>query len=419
MSKKIESSKTVVKSFFLGLLLTGLATGCGSSSSSDSDNGARYADNAQEPSTEQAAVPFTPAADDLANYSLEDVGFTVDTATPGLTVVDRTSHEVLRRLIFSGTSNIGVGFNHFANITEDGKLWICRNTSGSATDASVDIYDVKNLSLLKRWEVGCGIQNTWSRDGKWIFTAKAQEPRGVNVFDVDQEKHLGFIEIGQAPHVGDALGGDNTIYWTTDAAGGNLLGFDISKLSEGLVPLDPTHSLNIGGNLHALRAHPNGKYVFVGRAAGGESAGTYIVDTATVSVVKHIPGVPHNYALSPDGNYLVSTELNTADAALLAQGFGNRLQIIDISELDRETPVLADIQEVYDVKVSGGFGGSHASWNPNNDNELWFTLYHNTGGEGLLLILDTANLPTAVTPIEQLPVGLNPHSPIFAGKTAD
>ncbi len=94
--------------------------------------------------------------------------------------------------------------------------------------------------------------------------------------------------------------------WTTDAAGGNLRSFDISGLP-GKLPT-ALDTIKIGGTLHAVLVHPNGKYVFVGSAESGDN----VVDVATKQIVATVPGLPHNYEISPDRKYLLSGENNFA-----------------------------------------------------------------------------------------------------------
>lgn len=103
------------------------------------------------------------------------------------------------------------------------------------------------------------------------------------------------------------------------------------------------------GNLHALRIHPEGRYVFVGRGGTNDQAGIYVVDSEAspaAAIVKHIPADPHNFAISPDGNYLVAGESS------------GRIRFIDISSLKGVNPVPADVAEAY-VLEHAGFGGNH------------------------------------------------------------
>lgn len=363
-------------------LLTAALAGCGSSSSSSSRDGGEGGD-------------YDPTA----------VGFTIDTQAPGVTIVDRQTFEVVRSVELPDSAGLESG--HFANLTADGKyLWICRDL-GNRTDlkGTVDIYETDDFTLVKRWEVGCGVQSTWSGDGQWLFISSTKTSK-INVFHVPTQEYLGEIPVSSAPHVGD-VSPDGKTYWTTNAGGGHLLAFDISGLPA-TIPQTPVRDVNIGGNLHALRVHPNGKYVFVGSAISG----TNIVDTSTGEVLKTVPGVPHNYAISLDRRYLASSELGA-----------RRLQFIDISELDKATPNFDHVHEIYELP-SPNFGGSHQSWDTQTG-KLWYTLYRNQGtpsGEGQLWIIDTAGLSAAtpsVTVEKVIAVGLNPHSVVFPGRNAD
>lgn len=356
---------------------------------------------------------------DPFDYTLDDIAVTIDTTTPvGITIIDRASQKALRSLRFPGSENV----SHFANLTAEGELWACRKTGA---DGFVAIYDIENLALLKDFpEVGCGIQSALSRDGKWIFFSK---PGGVNIFDVENQLHLGQITTNnneRSSHVGDALAATDpggNIYWTTDAADGNLLGYDISTL-----PVTPPHhaahtvAIQRGttptpGNLHALRIHPEGRYIFVGRGGSGEQAGVYVVDSqaSPAAIVGYVPGSPHNFAISPDGNYLASSEN------------GSRLQLIDISSLKGPNPDPAAVAEIYELPHQG-FGGNHQSWDEDSGLLLYTVSRSAAGdpqnGEGQLWFINTEGLDHAqasVSIVKKIPVGRGPHSPVFSGKAAD
>ncbi|MBE0429651.1 MAG: hypothetical protein IBX61_07235 [Thermoleophilia bacterium] len=189
---------------------------------------------------------------------------------------------------------------HFMSVSPDGKyLWVSEQIS--ATGGYVAVLDAATGEELKHWDVGAGVANHMSRDGKWLFVASSKTD-GVTVFDVENQTYLGTFAVGTATHVIDSSP-DGTEIWIEDAPPGYAGKFDIAGLP-GTLPTQ-TGQVYIGGSLHALLAHPNGDYVFV----GSSTSGTNIVDVNTMSVVKTFAGgmqeSPHNYTISPDAKYLL------------------------------------------------------------------------------------------------------------------
>ncbi|MBE0429649.1 MAG: hypothetical protein IBX61_07225 [Thermoleophilia bacterium] len=203
---------------------------------------------------------------------------------------------------------------HFVSLTPDGKyLWVSEQMS--ATGGYVAVLDAATGEELKHWDVGAGVANFMSRDGKWVFIT-SQKLASVNVFDVENQTYLGAIPIGSAPHVIDQSP-DGTILYVTDLNLGNLRSFDMTSLP-GALPA-PIATLPIGNLTHALLAHPNGDYVFVGSSGAAGTKGTVIVDVNTMSIVMEQAGgvqgglslTPHNYDISPDAKYLVIGDIST------------------------------------------------------------------------------------------------------------
>lgn len=189
---------------------------------------------------------------------------------------------------------------HFMSVSPDGNyLWVSEQIS--ATGGYVAVLDAATGEELKHWEVGAGVANHMTQDGKWLFVA-SNKTNGVTVFDVVNQEYLGTFAIGTQTHVIDESP-DGTKIWIEDAPPGYAGEFDITSLP-GTLPTQ-TGSVYIGGSLHALLVHPNGDYVFV----GSSTSGTNIVDINTMSVIKTFAGgmreSPHNYTISPDERYLL------------------------------------------------------------------------------------------------------------------
>jgi hypothetical protein len=374
------------------------------------------------------------------------VGYVINTGgsavkVPGFSILDRKTNTVTKTIRFTdGTPSVG----HFANVTADGsELWLCTNKAdGSAGDVNVlntsvfGSYSTINSSnkssfIKKSFNVGCGVQSTQTPDGKYLFTSSNQGTKGVNVFNVKNYTFLGNIPNGNtAPHVG-AVSADGSKYYTTTAGSHTAVGYDISHLAHGTVPTDTNKILNVElgyGSLHAVRLHPNGKYLFVGNntwpvPAGvtTPTSGTNVIDIATQKIITTVPGRPHNYAISPDGKYLLVTELSSPDCEVSLPGDpGNRLQFIDISTLLSASPDVTKIKDIYHFDTPG-YGGSHASWDPTTG-LLYYSVYDTTN-QGWLYTLNTANLSAATPSVSEVvgkvKIGWAPHGVSFPGINGD
>lgn len=375
----------------------------------------------------------TSAAAAKAAYVVNTGGATP--ATPGISIIDRNLQKAIKTVRFSIYSGQHAG--HFANVTPDGtEIWDCIG-QGATTGGAMNVYNSaafltystlnnsnKTSFIKASFPVGCGVQNVLTPNAKYIFASVDQAPKGVNVFDVVNHKFLGNITNGKtAPHVGD-VSADNTKYYTTTAGSHTAVGYDISGLPN-TIPTTPTIlNLDFGyGNLHAVRLHPNGKYLFVGNntwpvpaTATVSTSGTNVIDLSTQKIIATIPGRPHNYDISPDGKYLLSTELAASDCSVVPDA-GNLLQFIDISTLSTSTPDPTKIQVVYQY-TSPGFGGSHASWDPLNTNILYYSVIDDVTSQGWLFTLNTANLSAAtpsVSLVNKTAIGTAPHGVFLQG----
>lgn len=376
---------------------------------------------------------------------LLSVGYVINTGgsgtkVPGFSIIDRASKTVTKTVRFS--NHPGVRVNHFGNVTADGsELWLCSNKAGGAA-GDVNVYDAggfKNYSTLNDSNkgtlikkafsgVGCGVQNTQTPDGRYIFVSSDQSPKGVNVFDVKNKAFLGNIVNGNtAPHVG-AVSADGKKYYTSTAGSYHVVGYDISGLPA-TVPTDANKILDVDfgyGNIHALRLHPNGRYLFAGNntwpvpAGKTSTSGVSVIDLATKTIIKTLPGRPHNFAISLDGKYLISTESTAADCDITPGDPASLLQFIDISTLLEATPDPSKIKDILHYNHIG-FGGSHAGWDPVTG-LLYYAVSADADGQGWLIKLDTSGLSAAtpyVTFIGKDKVGWAPHAVLFPGINSD
>lgn len=230
-----------------------------------------------------------------------------------ISVIDVDSQSLVNNFFFSDLAP-GDQQGHFLSVSPDGNyLWVSEQIS--ATGGYVAVLDAATGEKLKQWNVGAGVANHMTHDGKWLFVASSKT-NSINVFDVASQTYLGSFPLGAATHVMDESP-DSTTLWVTDMGLGNLRSFDITGLPGTLPTAKDT--IHIGGTMtHALLVHPNGRYVFVGSSGTLGDPGTVIVDTTTNSIVEtqagHMPGGPslhpHNYNISPDQKYLVIGDIN-------------------------------------------------------------------------------------------------------------
>lgn len=240
------------------------------------------------------------------------LGYIANVMPPTLSIFDAEKLTLVDSIVFRDLASKQQG--HFLSVSPDGKyVWLGENISD--TGGFVQVLDLATGEQVRRWDVGAGVANYTTKNGKYLFTS-SQKTKNINVFDVANLKYLGDFPVGAAPaapHVIDSSP-DDRVLWTTDtdygtaplAPGGNLRSFDISGLP-GKLPT-ALDTIKIGGNLHAVLVHPNGKYVFV----GSDQSGDNVVDVATKQIVAKVPGIPHNYEISPDRKYLLSGETDYA-----------------------------------------------------------------------------------------------------------
>lgn len=231
--------------------------------------------------------------------STANLVYSANVLPAAVSVIDVDSQSLVNNFFFNHLAPTDQQ-GHFMSVSPDGNyLWVSEQIS--ATGGFVAVLDAATGAQLKQWDVGAGVGNYMSRDGRWLFVASAKL-NGITVFDVVNQEYLGSFAIGAANHVMDSSPDGNTL-WLTDMGLGNLRSFDITGLP-GTLPT-PIDTIYIGGSLHALLVHPNGQYVFV----GSSTSGTNIVDTNTKSIIKTFAGgmreSPHNYTISPDSKYLL------------------------------------------------------------------------------------------------------------------
>lgn len=406
-------------------------TACSSTGQQSAESG----DAAPAPSGEETATSQDTA------YVINTGGVSKDNEDPwpSISVVDRATGEVTETIALPDDVDFAeVG--HFANLSADGtKLWLGnRSTSEEDADGVVRQYDVAALHshgtvsepddpevVDASFGVGSGVQNVRTPDGRYVFTSSEQGDKGINVFDTQTGELLGNIPVDNtSPHSG-AVSPDGSTYYTTTAEKHHVVGYDITGLPEE-VPTDSERVVDVDlgyGSLHAFDIDSTGRYLFVGNSdwqipeGSTPRSGVSVIDLQgeEPEIVATVPGRPHNFAISPDGKYLASTELkaqakeNDCDAG--SEDLGNRLQFVDISTLTTDSPDFSTIEEIHSYETPG-LGGSHPIWD-DSTGWLYYTLIDNETQQGWLDVLDTSGLadgdPSVDAVRESQKIGWNPH----------
>jgi YVTN family beta-propeller protein len=379
-----------------------------------------------------------------------------NTGSATVSVIDLNTGQLTKTIDLTGAVAGNPSQSHFISVTQDGKyLWVGER-QGSA-DGKVLVVDTESGEVEKTFNVGAAIGQHLSKDGKWLFSVsngkgnvdiegtEASFNNVINVFDVANQSWLGKIDHGSAPHVLDTSPDSKTL-WTTNAAGGKLISYDISGLpavipSAASLEIDIYQQLKdsgaIGGTvnrvtLHALTVHPNGRHIIVGSFDNGlvTGGGDVIVDIEEEKIVARIPGRPHNYDISPNNKYLLSGESNNPDceeAEYLNDHqhtglTGPIVRLVDIDALSGATAKNSPSEEVdwSTIKVThtidagdlGGTGGiNHQAYDPSGDFIIVAASGKNSGDNGRVLIVNSKDLSL----VNNLEVGKVPHGVVSPG----
>ena len=375
-----------------------------------------------------------------------------NTGSATVSVLDLDTRKVEKTIDLTkeaGSGNLAKQ-SHFIAVTNDGKFLLIGEGLGTP-DGRILFVDTKTDRVVKKFNVGAGIGLHLSHDGRWLFSVSngkgtvegVNYSNVINVFDVDKQEYLGKIDHGSNPHVLDTSWDGRTLY-TTTAAGGELVAYDITNLPQ-TIPQKPFWTFDvfqklkddglvtsqdlIGNMLHALAVHPNDRYVIVGSfdfyteplLTGG---GDIIVDVLTDQIVARIPGRPHNYDISPDQRYLLCGEHYSPDCEEEqylhdlghAEFTGPLVRVINIAELQSQEPDYRKIQVAYtiDAGALGGTGPINHQTYDRSGQYIIVTASGKDGANGHTLIVDVRDGYKLVANLE---VGLAPHGITYSGYT--
>ncbi|MDR2618382.1 MAG: lactonase family protein [Treponema sp.] len=330
-------------------------------------------------------------------------------------------------------------------ISKDGNyLWLAEDISEDG--GCVALLDASSFEPLKTWNVGAGEGAHISRDGKWgFFASEKKDNPNINVFDIQKQRYLGYIELG-GPALGFDTNAEGTRLYVIKSLSNMLYEYDISALPDiaakasadryGLklpVPLRRSFASQYA-NTSSLLVHPNGKYLMLGAYTPGPLG--RVADTSVYDIILDLTGDSiteflkmiggnHNYALSPDGNVFFSTEWYPLDChdAWFLRGLPvfedprittQQLRYFDISTLESAAP------NPLDVKLTGVICGnihlgfaqpdplSHEVYDPSGNFLFLATISKTNETKGDLLILDGKSLELIKTiPLPESPDGIS------------
>jgi DNA-binding beta-propeller fold protein YncE len=340
-------------------------------------------------------------------------------ATPSINVIDMNRLSVVNSFPFREYE--GIEEAHFIATSPDGKyLWTGFDLGDTTPQGGhVQVLNAATGEVVNEWNIGTGVGMTITRDRTHNgrdgdgSTRSPQDPhylfhtsqttQSISVFNVENQEYLGSIPAaGTIPHNMDTTPDGKTL-WAAGYPGPTLMSFDVSGLPDSL-PAGPATTLNIDGSLlHALLVHPNGKYLFVGSAAGG----VHVVDindpdnpVVVASNIGGTVGFPHNFEISPDRKYLLVGMIGGSDD----------LKAINVSTLDTDSPDMTSFTIDHSVPVNGT--PSHQIYTPDGKHILHTSYRSYTGlSQGELVVINAGTFEVE----KILPLAERPHGLAYAG----
>jgi hypothetical protein len=359
--------------------------------------------------------------------------YVANVSPPGVTMIDfeysGEENPAAYPVYFSG--NRKKRQSRSIGVSKDGKyLWF--SEGASAKGGYVRVVDARTSRVLKTWNVGAGAGSHISRDGRWGFFAseKTANPN-INVFDIQNQRYLGYIELGGSPHSFDTSA-DGALLYTTKYPTNILYEYDISGLAVvaaetsgdrlGVkLPITPRRAYKHSARdchgakviCNTLMVHPNGRFLILGsyiadsdgNPIGSQAYDSFIdISKGIIYEFARIRGGSYSYEISPDGNYLISAEWETQkyddethhrNYVVFWDGEVTTplLRCIDISTLDTASPDPGALKVVeYLDSADLGYGGavsiSNAMYAPSGEHLFVTTVQPEDNDKKELIILD-------------------------------
>jgi len=358
-----------------------------------------------------------------------------------------------------------------------GNLWVYNLETSVVEEIWTPADVTPNVAVADIGMIQC-------HEGRWLFSVGG---RHIHIFDMENKQYVGSIANlppgstsaqSDNPHVIEVCP-DNRLLWASDHNGGGVFAFDISGLPN-TIPTAPLHAFNIfeqirhgvnGGPAftgtvgastdapipqlvgHALAVHPNNRFLFLGsfQTNALRGSGTFVIcidpSSSTLGQVLHrIPGRPHNFAISPDGNTLLVCDNNralseTVRGTIVFTEFSDHLADLGFDVQRMENTFLTytvDISSLWDIPnweqvgitnvyATTGVGrANHAIFSPcGAEFHVTYDGIPNTTAPGPFVTfrvqpdfrLTPEVAPRVITPHNTLLVGLQPHAIAKPGLT--
>ena len=385
-------------------------------------------------------------------------------------IIDGKTLKIVKRIDFSSRTTSSHQ-SHFLCIDKTERyLWV------GQIKGNLWVYDLDEEKIVNTWTTAdmnttepdafpADIGMMQDKAGKYLFSPGG---RHIHIFDMENLEYVNSIvhlapgstvKQSSNPHVLE-VSYDNKTLWTCDYNGGKIQAYDITVLPGAVPPLKYEFDIYdqikdgftgvVGTNSdaqiaqlvgHALAIYPNDKYLFLGSFQGDalRGCGTYLIDIDPASaqfgkVLHRVPGRPHNFDISPDGNTLLVCDNNEA----LYQVFrGTRVYTefsehlaglgydvakmtntcltytIDISTLTTASPDYSTIG-ITNVYATTGVGRTnHTKYSP--DGKEFHVTYDGvpsttTPGTFRTYKVKDTFTPKVIAPSSVLPIGLQPHA---------
>lgn len=198
------------------------------------------------------------------------------------------------------SSHHPIGLIKIKNATIDGQKFYSDKTEY----LELEINGIREESHRFRWNI--------NQNKKLLSYIPNAADGTVSVMDIDAEKVINTIEVGEEASHGIEITPDGRFLYTGDFQNGLIKIFDLS--SNELIK-----TLEVNSTAHGIDMSPDGKYILV--ASGSESE-VAVIDTAKQEIVKVIEeGIgdsPSHIDFDPVGKYAILTNLESDDVSVIS-----------------------------------------------------------------------------------------------------
>ncbi|MEJ6950310.1 YVTN family beta-propeller repeat protein [Natronospora cellulosivora (SeqCode)] len=195
------------------------------------------------------------------------------------------------------------------------------------------INDIRGYDHLFNWNI-----NQSNRTLAYIPNAASGT---VSVIDIDAEKLIDTIEIGEEASHGIEITNDGRFLYSGDFQNGLIQIYDLENNSL-------YKTLEIKSTAHGIDMSPDGKYILV---ASGSASEVTVIDTETQEIIKVIEeGIgksPSHIDFHPEGKYALLTNLESNDVSIISIPDFEVIKTIPVGEGPNEGRIAPDGKFAY------------------------------------------------------------------------